>query len=113
MSTLFPKNHSVIRTTGGLDAYGEWIHGTPVTISFTGSVQPMSMDAAAKAIGRETEGACKIFSSSKLQTSNQSGSNPGDVLTWQGHKWELVKEGAFDNGLIPHYTYIAECRREA
>ena len=58
----------------------------------------------------EAEGACKIFSSSKLQTSLQGSPNPGDVLTWQGHKWELVKEGAFDNGLIPHYTYVAECR---
>ena len=110
MSTLFPKNHSVVRTTGGLDSDGVWVPGTPVTIAFTGSVQPMSMDAAAKAIGRETEGACKIFSSSKLQTNQQEGTNPGDVLTWQGHKWELVKEGAFDNGLIPHYTYVAECR---
>lgn len=110
MSTLFPKSLAVTRTTGGLDSYGVWVPGTPVTVSFLGSVQPMSMDAAAKAIGRETEGACKIFSSSQLQASQQEGANPGDVLSWQGHKWELVKEMAFDNGLIPHYAYIAECR---
>lgn len=110
MSTLFPKAHSVTRTTGGLDAYGVWTPGTPVTVAFTGSVQPMSMEAAAKAIGRETVGAVRIFSSSKLQTCVEKGNNPGDVLTWQGHKWELLKEMAFDNGLIPHFAYVAECR---
>ena len=108
--TLFPKNHAVTRTTGGLDSDGVWVPGTPVTISFTGSVQPMGMDAAAKAMGRDTEGAVRIFSSSKLQTNVQEGTNPGDVLAWQGHNWELVKELAFDNDLLPHFEYIAECR---
>lgn len=113
MGTLFPKtiNYKQISVS-----YVEGVAQTPVEVdsTFKGSVQPMSgKDVELLEIGREDRGKVKVYSSTKLTVGvEDDDTKPGDVVIWEGQKWEIIQEMQFQNDLIPHYKYVAEYRGE-
>jgi hypothetical protein len=112
--TLFGKSWSVERIAGAYDADGIWQESTTAQIPFNGTVQPAnSNEIKAMAQGRENEGAVLIFSSSRLNVSKSETNQNGDIVTFNGAKYELSVEGVFDNGLIPHFKYLAFMRGNA
>lgn len=113
MSTLFPRPIAVERKTDGSYQGGIWVDGDEETIAFIGSVQPMSgkeMDALD--VGRRDLGKVKVYSSTPLLVSTEGGDTPGDIVQWQGQRWELIQELRLQNDIIPHYKYVGEFRGE-
>lgn len=111
MSTLFPTIITIETESGGRydPATGKWIPGTLSSITFEGSVQPMAgREVKSYEYLRQDVGYMKIYSSSQLNINIRGGDNSGDVVLWQGDRWELVKELKFQNSLIPHYKYFAQ-----
>ena len=49
----------------------------------------------------------KVYSNTPLAVSVEGGDTPGDIVVWQGRQWEVVAELPYQNGLIPHYKYLA------
>jgi len=109
--TLFPQSFSVTRKTFARDSYGRTTIATTATISFLGSVQPMSGSQVSREFpGRESHGYVTIYSDTALLASKEGTSAKGDLLFWDGDYWEVVKSSTWSNGLIPHYEYAAENR---
>ncbi len=116
MSTLFPKTITIeVETGGGYNAgTGKWVDGVITEPTFEGSVQPMTgKEVKSYDYLRQDVGYVKIYSSTQLNVSIKDGDTPGDIVTWQGDTWELVKELKYQNDLIPHYKYFGAYRGEA
>lgn len=109
MSTLFPKIIEFERQTNGAYVGGKWVADPEVTNTFLGSVQPLTgKQMEAFPTNRQDLGLVNVFSSSKLEISTEGGGNAGDVVLWEGRKWELFKEEIHANSLIPHFKYIGQ-----
>lgn len=109
MSTLFPKTWNATRRTSS-NVLGE-VQYTSAPFTFVGSIQPESAkDQSLREEGRLDEGRVKIYTSSILQVGVDGGPLLGDVVQYGGHKYEVIQELPFDNGLIPHRKYIATLR---
>lgn len=109
MSTLFPQPQTAVRKQGGY-TNGVW-SSSSVTISFSGSIQPISgKEIEALPIARKDVGTVKIYSSTPLRIAEQGKENTGDIVLWQGRKWEVVQQLDYTNGLIPHIKYIGQDR---
>lgn len=109
METLFPTTITVRRKTGSY-VNGVWT-ASSADSTFEGSAQPMSgKEIESLGIGRKDTGKIKIYSSSVLNVSKEGGTNSGDYIVYGGKVWEVIHELVYNNGLIPHYKYIAEYR---
>ena len=113
MATLFPKVISFQRSTGDYVA-GVWEDSGTTTLTFTGSVQPVSgKDLETVPTGRRDKGIMKIYSSEALQCAVQGSNFSGDIVIWAGKRWEVFQELPYQNSLIPHYKYHASYIGEA
>lgn len=113
MSTLFPQKISYIAHTAnettGQYINGVWVAGDPETLYFYGSVQPaIGKEIDSLPVGREDSGKVKIYSDRILPVSKEAGDDTGAIVIWEDQKWEVIFEGKFKNGLIPHHKYIAQ-----
>lgn len=80
-------------------------------ISTRGSLQPYTgKDIDSLDILRKDMGVLEIFCDDKLNTplAGDDTRRRGDVIFWQGGKWEVFKEMTHDQGLINHYNYLAQ-----
>ena len=112
MATLFPKTIDFERIIGSY-VKGVWVNGTVESLTFVGSVQPMrGKEAEPFPVNRENKGAVKIYSNDRLQIAITGGNNSGDIVLWQGSRWELIIEYPNQNDLINHYKYIAQYKSE-
>jgi hypothetical protein len=109
MSTLFPSTHSGIRRDT------VWVEGeasaseTPFT--FEGSVQTVTAkDMSAFPEGRFDIGGVKVYSDTPLVVGLEGGQVLGDLVLFNGHKYEVISEAPYQNGLIPHFKYMAKLR---
>ena len=113
MTTLFPKTIEYERTDGAYLNKGRWVGGTSQSLTFLGSVQSLrGKEAEAYPVNRENRGAVKIYASERLQIAIKDGNNAGDVILWEGSRWELIIEHPYKNSLIEHYKYIAQYKGE-
>jgi hypothetical protein len=106
MSTLFPTLHNYLRVSG-TRVSGVW---TPTTVAatFLGSVQPaVGKDTDLVPEGRRDKGSVKVYSNTPLNVSLEGSDSSGDIIIWQGRKWEVVTALPNQNGLIPHFKYMA------
>ena len=112
MSTLFPRNtinYFVVTTTTVKGVATK----TETAGTFVGSVQPITgKDLESLPTGRSDRGVVKVYSDTQLNVSLKATNKPGDIIVWQGQRWETVYEMQFQNGLIDHFKYIAEYRGE-
>lgn len=106
MSTLFPSTIQYLQVSGAR-VNGIWTK-TEVAKTFTGSVQPaVGKDTELLPEGRRDKGSVKIYSNTPLQVSLEGSDSSGDIVVWQDRKWEIVTALPNQNGLIPHYKYLA------
>lgn len=112
MSTLFPKIISYLVVTGAR-VKGKWVPvETPGT--FTGSVQPVNgRDLDVVQVGRQDTGKVKVYANESLNVSIEGTNTPGDLILWEGGRWEIIAKLPYRNDLINHYKYIAEFREAA
>ena len=109
MSTLFPKLITYESSNTGAYVDGTWIEGTKDLKTFLGSVQPASgKDIESLPTGRRDKGIVKGYAPTPLAVSEESGNTSGDVVHYDRRRWELIYEGGYQNGLVPHYKYMAQ-----
>ena len=113
MATLFPKPFQVVRNTRSL-VRGVWTLGTPETLTFRGSIQPLSgkdllvLEPASRDIGK-----IWIYTGSQLKKRTEATTDVADTLIHDGSRWEVIDDKGYSNGLIPHHKYMAEYRGAA
>lgn len=113
MSTLFPKPFTIRRNTRSL-VRGVWQLGTPETLTFQGSVQPLSgrdlmvLEQASRDIGKVW-----IYTGSQLKKRTEGSQDVADLLVHGGSIWEIIDDKPYSNGIIPHHKYMAEYRGAA
>lgn len=111
MSTLFPTTHSGIRRTPNW-ADGE-VTGTEAPFTFEGSVQTMTAkDLSAFPESRFDIGSVKIYSDVALVVGFEGAQVLGDLVLFNGRKYEIINEAPYQNGLIPHFKYLAKLRAD-
>lgn len=107
MSCLFPKNISYERVSGSW-VNGEWVT-TMELATFRGDVQPATgKDISPEVQARLDKGGVQVYSDVPLKVSLEGTANSGDVVHYQGQRWEIISEGRHQNSLIPHYKYIGK-----
>lgn len=107
---LFPKNLAAQRTVYALSD-GEWTAGATSSVPFVGDIQPMAnREATALNVGRHDLGKVNVFSESELLVTTQGGPAKGDIVFFSGKNYEVIKDNTHLNGIIDHYTYVAELR---
>lgn len=109
MSTLLPRKTINYRqvTFTRVKGVAQKVE-TPST--FIGSVQPITgKDVELLPAGREDKGDVKVYSDTPLNVGTEGSDKSGDVVEWQGKKWEIVQGMDFQN-LINYYKYRAEFR---
>lgn len=112
MSTLFPKTIDYLQVTGSY-VNGVWTKAESAS-TFEGSVQPVTgKEVESLPVGREDRGKVKVYSNTPLNVSTEAQGHSGDIVIWEGQKWEVIFELKYQNGLIDHYKYIAEYRGES
>lgn len=109
MGSLFPRpitgeRLEITKTRGIPSITGR----TP--IETLGSIQPLSgKEAENFNIGRQDKGLVQIFCNDKLVVSTAGTANAtGDIVFWDGRKWEVIKELTRNQGLINHQRYAAQ-----
>lgn len=114
MSTLVPKPFQIIRNTRVLGPKGVWTTGTPETLTFLGSVQPLSgKDLLVLEPGSRDTGKVWIYTGSQLKKRTEGSQDIADVLVHDGARWEVIDDKGYSNGIIPHHKYMAEYRGQA
>lgn len=109
MSTLFQRTWKAARRTSA-NVLGE-VQETSVPFTFRGSIQPESAkDQSLREEGRFDEGRVKIYTGTRLQVGVDGGSLLGDIVEYGGHKYEVIQEVPYLNGLISHRKYVATLR---
>ena len=112
MSTLFPKTWNAIRRTA-TETLGE-VTATETPFTFIGSIQPeTAKDLSLRDEARLDEGRVKIYTAERLVVGVEGGSALGDIVIYDEHRYEVIQELPFQNGLIPHRKYIATLRDSA
>lgn len=113
MSTLLPRNTIVYYPVTTSVIKGEGTKTEGAASSFIGSVQPTTgKDFESTPSLRQDIGTVKIYSDTQLNVSIAGTTNSGDIVIWQGQRWEITDEMKFQNGLINHYKYFGEYRAE-
>lgn len=88
---LFPKEYQAIRKVGGR-VDGVW-KDTEETITFEGNVQPTNgRDIDPMLVGRHNTGLIKAWSHTKLEVSEEGTTHAGDLILWEGSKWEIIAQ---------------------
>jgi len=111
MSTLFPK--TITYTAVTFTRVNGKVSKVNTPGTFTGSVQPLSgKELDVVDVGRADLGKVKIYSNTVLKVAIEGSNTPGDVVQWQGRKWEVIAAMEYQNDLINHYKYIGEYREQ-
>lgn len=105
--TLFNNTISVVRTQGTF-IDGIWQECFSVDETVSGSVQVVSGEEFTRLPeGRKQFGVVKIYTDSDLKASELSDDSTGDVILFDGRKWEIYARLPYANGLISHNKYLA------
>ena len=120
MSVLFPESIEAVDYTFVQDKMTiEKVAGVPYIIQ--ADIQPSTgedegVSITNTGVGREEVGLVKVYSDTKLNVAKEGQSYTGTVLTWEGNKWEVIREFTYQKGsffsLINHYKYLAQLLTE-
>jgi len=106
---LFPKTYTIYTANSGSFVNGHWVNGTPTTSTFIADIQPLSdKEINSLNIGRKELGKIKINTDSNLTI--QDTNKTGDLIAFNGVKYEIIAQSKWEVGLIPHNEYVAEYR---
>ena len=90
---------------------GVWTSAAPSALSFRGTIQPITgKELESLNVGQDDTGKVKVYSTTKLNVAKKGDNATGDIVYYNGKKWELIDELDYQNKLIQHYKYIAEYR---
>ena len=108
--SLFPSTQTAYRLSGSF-VRGEWVEGSQTEFTFQGSIQPATgKDLELLPQGLEDRGMVKIYTNSELTISREDTSVPGDIVIWQGGKWQVIAQLPNQSNIIFHFKYMAAYR---
>lgn len=103
-------NVTVTRREGGQYVKGVWQANSPVSLIISASIQPVakSTDTLMMLEGDRSKEAIKIYTTSKL-LARVEGSSPveGDLISWDGKVYEVMKVVEYKMGILNHTKAIA------
>lgn len=111
--TLFRRSFTIERNDRAL-IRGTYVDGTPQTLTFIGTVQPLSgaeiqnLEPASRTVG-----SVWIRTGEILRKRVEGSLNKADVLIYQGQRWEVLTDLPYTNNLLSHHQYRAEYRGQA
>lgn len=98
-------------TESGSWVGGRYVANAPLLSTFVGTIQPMpareSIGYRDLPVGRINAGRVRIYSRKELKVGIE-GESRGDVVHYDGGRYEIKGDIPHRNNLIPHYKYIAE-----
>ena len=111
MSLLgFPHSYE---TGAGIWQDGRYVEGAATLGTVIGTVQPMpareNVGFRDAVPGRVDFGRVRVYSRTPLK-SPVEGDTRGDIVHYEGGRYEIIKDITHQNRIIPHYKYIAEYR---
>lgn len=111
MSSLFPRPISCKTRTA------TFVRGEPVftetTFGIEGTVQPINgKDHEQYDVGRLDMGKVTVFTGAELKVGIEGQNLTGDLILYGGLWYEIIKAMPWDNFVLPHRQYIAECRSD-
>jgi hypothetical protein len=108
MGSLFPKPITGERLQISYTAGIAQIDGT-VPITTQGSIQPFSgKETEGYPILRKDKGLIQIFCDDQLQVTKNGSTEKGDIIFFDGGRWELIRELTRNQGIINHFRYVAQ-----
>lgn len=109
--SLFPRPFTILRTTKHLGPTGVWIKDSSQTLTFYGSIQPLTgYDLSVLDTGSQDKGQLWIYTSDTLISRQEGDTTSADILQYQGHSWEVMPAKSCDQGILPHNQYRAQLR---
>lgn len=109
--SLFPSPFTILRSTKVLGPSGVWVVSNPESLTFYGSVQPLSgFELEHQEAGSQGIGKVWIRTTATLLPRAPDSDTSGDILVWQGAQWEVLQLLPFTHNVIPHHQYLAEWR---
>lgn len=103
---LLGKPMQAIRRQGSY-VRGRWVDGEETIIHFRGSVRPIKPDTERyEPEGRVVVSALVMYSTERLIIGEPGKNNRGDLVEWEGMRYEVVREYPWQNTIIPHWKYI-------
>ena len=105
----FRVARTVLTESAGSYVNGIWVAGTRTTGTTQASIQPvvMGQDMSALPEGRRISDFVKIYSADRLKVTDDGDNIQPDFIVYDGSCYELVSIYQNQNGVIPHYKYIA------
>lgn len=110
---LLPLNGQVkvvvTRKVGGEYVNGIWVKPNPTTLTITANIQPVikSTEVSLLPEGDRSKEVVKLYTTTQL-FQRREGSSPieGDLISWNGKTFEVVKVVNFQMGILDHYRAV-------
>ncbi|MCK5236972.1 MAG: hypothetical protein KAR06_08310 [Deltaproteobacteria bacterium] len=108
MGSLFPKPIPAERIPITLD-HGIAVPGAPVDVSTNGSMQPFTGKVPEKLVNLQTaKGFIDVYCDDKLKVAEPgSDTIKGDIVIFDGGRWEVVVDKTHNQDIINHFHFIA------
>lgn len=105
----FRTPRTVLTESAGSYVNGLWVAGSRTVGTTAASIQPvvMGQDMEALPEGRRISDFVKIYTSDRLKVTEDGDNIQPDYVVYDGFCYELVSIFKNQNGVIPHYKYIA------
>ena len=105
MMAIFRKAITVTRQGAGSFVGGVFVPGAPETLTIQASVQPASAEDLQRLHeGQRLTGAVKLYTNDTLLVAQ--GNQKADIVTTGQGKFEVSVAEVWENGLIPHKSYL-------
>lgn len=99
----------VTRVEGGSLVKGIWRKGTPTTFSIKANIQPLlkGTDLQLLPEGDRTREVIKVYTTTPLlQRQEGSQAHEGDLISWDGKMFEVIRAITYKMGLLDHTKAI-------
>jgi len=107
MGSLFPKPIPAERIPVTFD-HGIAVPGAAVDVNTQGSMQPFTGKVPENLVNLKTaKGFIDIYCDDKLQVAEPGGEVKGDIVTFDGGRWEVVADKTHNQDIINHFHFLA------
>lgn len=105
----FRVSKSILSESTGAYVAGVWVPGTRTTGTIQASVQPVvqGQDMQALPEGRRWSDFVKVYTVTKLKTTEDGQGVQPDYVVHEGFAYEVVSKFPYRSGVIDHYKYQA------
>lgn len=109
--SLFKSVKMYVRSVTGSDVEGKWQQTVGAPVGFKGTFQPANgQDMQALPEGRRETAVFKIYADKSFDTVTSS-DNP-DLISVNNITYEIISVEPWQNGLINHYKYMVQEKRD-